>query len=54
MDIIKAIKKRKSVRDFKDDLVQQSVIRETLETACSAPSAMNTQLWEFTVITKDV
>lgn len=54
MDIIEAIKKRKSVRDFKNDLVQQSVIREILETACSAPSAMNTQPWEFTVITKDV
>jgi nitroreductase len=54
MDIIEAIKKRKSVRDFKNDQVPQTVIREILETACSAPSAMNTQPWEFTVITKDV
>jgi nitroreductase len=54
MDIIEAINKRKSVRDFKNDRVQQTVIREILEIACCAPSAMNTQPWKFTIITKDV
>lgn len=54
MNIIEAIKKRKSIRDFKKDQVPQTVIREILETACSAPSAMNTQPWEFTVITNNV
>ena len=54
MDIIEAIKQRKSIRDFKDDQIQQTVIREILEIACRAPSAMNTQPWEFTVIAKDV
>lgn len=54
MDIIEAIKKRKSVRNFKNDPIPQAVIREILETACRAPSAMNTQPWEFTVITKEV
>ncbi|MEZ4527472.1 MAG: nitroreductase [Desulfobacterales bacterium] len=54
MDIFEAIKKRKSVRDFKADPVPQSVIREILETACRAPSAMNTQPWEFTVMTGEV
>lgn len=53
MDIIEAIKKRKSIRDFKNDQVPQSVIREILEIACRAPSAMNTQPWEFTVIAKE-
>ncbi len=54
MDIIEAIKQRKSIRDFKDDLISQKVIRELLEIACRAPSAMNTQPWEFTVIANDV
>ncbi len=54
MDIIEAIKKRKSIRSFRKDQVPQAVIREILETACRAPSAMNTQPWEFTVITKNV
>jgi nitroreductase len=54
VDIIEAIKKRKSIRDFKDDQIPQNVIRELLEIACRAPSAMNTQPWEFTVIAKDV
>lgn len=54
MDIIEAIKQRKSIRDFKDDQIPQNVIRELLEIACRAPSAMNTQPWEFTVIAKDV
>lgn len=54
MDILEAIRRRRSVRDFKNDLVPKAVIREILETACRAPSAMNTQPWEFTVITKEV
>jgi len=53
MDIIEAIKTRKSIRDFKKDPVPQAVIREILEISCRTPSAMNTQPWEFTVITKD-
>ena len=54
MDIIEAIKKRKSIRDFKKDQVPREVIREILEIACRAPSAMNTQPWKFTVLSGDV
>lgn len=53
MEVIEAIKKRKSIRDFKDDLVPQSVIEEILEISCRTPSAMNTQPWEFTVAAKE-
>lgn len=53
MDIVEAIKERKSIRDFKNDPVPQAVIREILEISCRAPSAMNTQPWEFTVIAED-
>ncbi len=53
MDILEAIKQRKSIRDFKDEQVPQSVLREILEVACRAPSAMNTQPWEFIVVAND-
>jgi len=53
MELIEAIRARKSVRDFKPDPVPQEVIREILEVATRAPSAMNTQPWEFAVIAGD-
>lgn len=51
MDILDAIRKRKSIRGYKSDPVPKSVIREILEIAGRAPSAMNTQPWEFVVVT---
>lgn len=54
MDLIEAIRKRKSIRKFKPDPVPQGVLREILEIASRAPSAMNTQPWEFVVIAGEV
>jgi nitroreductase len=54
MDIIAAIRSRKSIRGFKSDPVDRSIIRDILEIAVRAPSAMNTQPWEFFVITGQV
>ncbi|MDY6845494.1 MAG: nitroreductase [Thermodesulfobacteriota bacterium] len=54
MDIIEAIRTRKSIRDFKPDAVPQEILRQILETASHAPSAMNTQPWEFIVLTGDI
>lgn len=53
MELKEAVKKRKSIRGYKSDPVPQAVIREILETALRAPSAMNTQPWEVTVVTGD-
>jgi nitroreductase len=50
MDILDAIRKRKSIRGYKPDPVPKTVIREILEIAGRAPSAMNTQPWEFVVV----
>jgi len=50
MDITDAIKTRKSIRKFKTDPVPQEIIREILETSVRAPSAENTQPWEFVVL----
>ena len=54
MDIVDAIKTRKSIRGFRPDPVPKEILREILEIAGCAPSAMNTQPWEFTVITGEV
>jgi len=51
MDIIDAIKKRKSIRGYKPDPVPKSVIRDILDIAIKAPSALNTQPWEFAIVT---
>ena len=53
MELIEAIRARKSVRDFKPDLVPKEVLKKILEVATRAPSAMNTQPWEFAVIVGD-
>ncbi len=50
MDIIEAIKTRKSIRKFKEDPVSKEIISEILETAVRAPSSENTQPWEFVVL----
>ena len=54
MNVIEAINKRKSIRGFKSDPVSKEVLSKILESACRAPSAMNTQPWEFIVVTGDV
>jgi nitroreductase len=54
MDVIEAVKKRKSIRGYKPDPVPKEVLEQILELASHAPSAMNTQPWEFTVLTGDV
>jgi len=54
MNIIEAIKTRKSIRDFKDDPVPKHIIKGILQTATRAPSAENSQPWEFTVVANGI
>lgn len=54
MNVIDAVGGRKSIRDFKPDPVPKNNLKEILELACRAPSAENSQPWEFTVISGDV
>jgi nitroreductase len=41
---------RRSIRGFKPDPVPKTVIREIIEMAMRAPSSLNTQPWNFTVV----
>ena len=54
MDIIEAINSRKSIRGYKSDPVPREMLEKILEIASRAPSAMNTQPWEFFVLGGDV
>jgi nitroreductase len=51
MDIIEAINTRQSIRAFKSDTVAKSTLEKILTTAIRAPSATNSQPWEFVVAT---
>ena len=54
MDLIEAVQSRRSIRGFKPDPVPREVLSEILKIASRAPSAMNTQPWEITVLTGQV
>ena len=54
MEVLEALKTRKSIRSFKPDPIPKQVLNEILEAAIRAPSAMNIQPWEFLVLTGDV
>jgi nitroreductase len=49
MDVVEAIRKRKSVRAFKPDPVSLGMLKQIIEQAQRAPSWGNTQPWEFAI-----
>jgi nitroreductase len=51
MELIEAIKGRKSFRAFKSDPVPKAIIEDILKLTIHAPSAINLQPWEFIVAT---
>jgi len=54
VNIIEAIRTRKSIRDFTADPVPQHILRKIIEVAARAPSAENSQPWEFTIVAGDI
>jgi nitroreductase len=53
MDLFDITRERKSVRAFRSDPVPKGIITEVLAQAGRAPSAINLQPWEFTVVMGD-
>ena len=51
MELIDAIKGRRSIRKFKPDPVPREVIEDILEAGNWSPSAKNGHQWRFTVLT---
>ena len=52
MDLLDAICGRRAVRQYRQDCPSEDVLRQLIEAAAWAPSAMNGQAWHFTVITR--
>lgn len=50
MEVLEAIKERRSVREFLDKPVSKEDIESLLRAGMSAPSAINKQPWEFYVL----
>jgi nitroreductase len=50
MDVIKAIKWRRSVRNFSERPIEREKVLQLLEAARLAPSSSNRQAWHFVVI----
>lgn len=51
-EVIKAIKERRSIRRFKNDVISKENIAAIVEAGIYAPSSLNMQSWHFTVVTK--
>ena len=52
MDVMEAIRKRRSIRSYLEDPVEEEKIKKVLEAARLAPSAKNFQEWRY-IIVKD-
>lgn len=50
MEVIEAIRSRRSIRSFKPDPVPREVLEDLLEACRWAPNSSNTQPWEFAVL----
>jgi len=50
MDLMEAIRKRKSIRAYKPDPVSKETVEELLDAAIQAPTGSNSQPWKFYVV----
>ena len=50
MDVIEAIKSRRSVREFTDEVVNDETLEEIIDAGRWAPSGLNNQAWRFIVV----
>ena len=52
MDVLTAIKGRRSIRAFQRKIVPEEIVEELIDAARWAPSAGNIQPWEFIIVQK--
>jgi nitroreductase len=52
VDFKKVLRKRKSIRKFKEDPISIDTLKEIIEDGVLSPSAGNRQPWEFIIVTK--
>jgi nitroreductase len=51
VELLQAIKERRSIRQFKPDPIPKAVLEDLIKNAMWAPSGMNTQPWKVVVLT---
>lgn len=51
MELMHALRTRRSIRKYEDRPVPEAMVRQVLEAAMAAPSAGNAQPWQFVVVT---
>ena len=51
MELLQAIKERRSIRKFKPEPIPRELLEQLVKNAMWAPSGMNTQPWKFIVLT---
>ena len=54
MDAMQCLLTRRSIRKYKNDPIPEETMREVMEAALYAPSAINLQHWYFVVIQSPV
>ena len=54
MDLKEAIYTRRAIREFTAEPISESVIRDLIDAAIQAPSAVNQQPWSFCVVREAV
>lgn len=50
MNVMDAIRTRRSIRKYEDKAIPEEMVREMLDAAMMAPSAGNAQPWQFVVV----
>jgi nitroreductase len=53
VELSKALKTRRSIRSYTNEIVSDEILNEVLKAARIAPSAANKQRWKFVVIDND-
>lgn len=53
MDVLTAIMTRRSIREFTDEPVDWADVEELLAAAMAAPSAGNSQCWQFVIVDEE-
>jgi nitroreductase len=52
VDVVTLLRSRRSIRHYHERLVPEEMLRQLLEAAMAAPTACNSQPWEFVVVTQ--
>lgn len=52
MEILEIIKRRRSIREYKDQPIPKEALKKIIDAARFAPTARGVEPWEFIVITK--